>query len=87
MKVIQLAHLDKFFTIKSATGQNANDETAAEPVSEPEPQASENVDLSPNEDKLKQMKLVTTQVKKHNQASREMTMVEMMIKSNLKGKC
>ena len=50
MKVIKLAHLDKFFTIKSATGQNANDETAAEPVSEPEPQASENVDLSPNEE-------------------------------------
>ena len=47
MKVIQLAHLDKFFTIKSVTGQDAI-EGGAEPVSapEPEPQASENVDLT-----------------------------------------
>ena len=52
MKVIQLAHLDKFFKIKSATGKNAMEETAIEPASEPEPepQASENVDLSPQEE-------------------------------------
>ena len=29
MKVIELAHLDKFFKIKNATGQNASDDTAA----------------------------------------------------------
>ena len=47
MKVIELAHLDKFFKIKNATGQNASDDTAA-PAQEPEPkvQASENVDLN-----------------------------------------
>jgi len=49
MKVIELAHLDKFFNIKSKTNQNAGDSSAApEPVAaEPEPQASENVDLDP----------------------------------------
>jgi len=52
MKVIQLAHLDKFFKIKSTTGKNASEETASEtaPQPETEPQASENVDLSPQED-------------------------------------
>ena len=51
MKVIQLAHLDKVFKIKNATGQNASEENsqpAAAP--EPEPQASENVDLTNNEE-------------------------------------
>ena len=49
MKVIELAHLDKFFKIKSKTNQNAGDSSAAsDPVAaEPEPQASENVDLNP----------------------------------------
>ena len=47
MKVIELAHLDKFFKIKNATGQNASDGSAA-PAPEPEPevQATENVDLN-----------------------------------------
>ena len=51
MKVIQLAHLDKVFKIKNATGQIASEENsqpAAAP--EPEPQASENVDLTNNEE-------------------------------------
>ena len=51
MKVIQLAHLDKFFKIKSTTGQNAlEDSTEPETAPEPEPQASENVDLAPSEE-------------------------------------
>ena len=46
MKVIQLAHLDKFFKIKSVTGQDAIEGgTNPAPVIEEEPQASENVDL------------------------------------------
>ena len=46
MKVIQLAHLDKFFKIKSVTGQDAIEGGAnPAPVIEEEPQASENVDL------------------------------------------
>ena len=51
MKVIQLAHLDKIFKIKSATGENAA-EASSEPssVQETEPQASENLDLSPNDE-------------------------------------
>ena len=51
MKVIELAHLDKFFKIKNATGQNASDDTA-EPAPEPEPevQATENVDLNVSEE-------------------------------------
>ena len=51
MKVIQLAHLDKIFKIKSATGENAA-EVGSEPspVQETEPQASENLDLSPNDE-------------------------------------
>ena len=49
MKVIQLAHLDKFFTIKSVTGQDAI-EGGSEPAPEPEPQASENVDLTSSEE-------------------------------------
>ena len=50
MKVIQLAHLDKFFKIKSTTGQNAlEDSPEPEAAPEPEPQASENVDLAPSE--------------------------------------
>jgi len=51
MKVIQLAHLDKFFKIKSTTGQNAlEDSPEPEAAPEPEPQASENVDLAPSEE-------------------------------------
>lgn len=52
MKVIQLAHLDKIFKIKSATGQNAAEgvEVSTPIASEPEPQASENVDLAPSEE-------------------------------------
>ena len=50
MKVIQLAHLDKFFTIKSVTGQDAIEGGSEEPAPEPEPQASENVDLTSSED-------------------------------------
>ena len=40
------------FKIKSTTGKNASEETASEtaPQPETEPQASENVDLSPQED-------------------------------------
>lgn len=51
MKVIQLAHLDKFFTIKSVSGQDAI-EGGSEPAPaiDPEPQASENVDLTSNEE-------------------------------------
>ena len=51
MKVIKLAHLDKIFKIKSVTGANAA-EASSEPetVQEPEPQASENVDLAPNDE-------------------------------------
>ena len=51
MKVIQLAHLDKFFIIKSTTGQNASEDmpTDTSSTNEPEPQASENIDLTPNE--------------------------------------
>ena len=51
MKVIKLAHLDKIFKIKSVTGANAAEVSSGpEPVQEPEPQASENVDLSPNDE-------------------------------------
>ena len=47
MKVIQLAHLDKFFTIKSTTGQDALEGSSdSAPVMEEETQASENVDLA-----------------------------------------
>ena len=62
MKVIQLAHLDKFFTIKSATGQNAL-EDISEPVSapEPEPQATENVDLAPSESQTDNNETETSQ--------------------------
>ena len=51
MKVIKLAHLDKIFQIKSATGENAA-EASSEVVTEqePTPQASENVDLAPNDE-------------------------------------
>ena len=51
MKVIKLAHLDKIFQIKSATGENAA-EASSEVVTEqePTPQASENVDLSPSDE-------------------------------------
>ena len=51
MKVIELAHLDKFFKIKNVTGQNASDDTSA-PAPEPEPevQATENVDLNVSEE-------------------------------------
>ena len=49
MKVVQLAHLDKFFKIKSVTGQDAI-EGGSEPAPEPEPQASENVDLTSTEE-------------------------------------
>ena len=51
MKVIQLAHLDKIFKIKSATGENAAESSSEpSPVQETEPQASENLDLSPNDE-------------------------------------
>ena len=46
MKVIELAHLDKIFSIKSKTGTEASGGVATPEVSEPEaPAASENVDL------------------------------------------
>ena len=46
MKVIELAHLDKIFSIKSKTGTEASGSPAAPEVSEPEaPAATENVDL------------------------------------------
>jgi len=46
MKVIELAHLDKIFSIKSKTGKEASSGVATPEVSEPEaPAASENVDL------------------------------------------
>ena len=46
MKVIELAHLDKIFSIKSKTDADASGSAAAPEVSEPEaPAASENVDL------------------------------------------
>ena len=55
MKVIKLAHLDKIFKIKSVTNQNAaEDSSEPAPASEPETQASENVDLSPNEEPQQQ---------------------------------
>ncbi len=51
MKVIKLAHLDKIFQIKSATGENAA-EASSEVITEqePTPQASENVDLAPSDE-------------------------------------
>ena len=50
MKVIKLAHLDKFFKIKNTTGTDANEETSAStPEPEIETQASENVDLNVSE--------------------------------------
>ena len=46
MKVVELAHLDKIFSIKSKTGTEASSSVATPEVSEPEaPAASENVDL------------------------------------------
>jgi len=46
MKVIELAHLDKIFSIKSKTGTEASGSPATPEVSEPEaPSATENVDL------------------------------------------
>ena len=46
MKVIELAHLDKIFSIKSKTGTEASGSPATPEVSEPEaPAATENVDL------------------------------------------
>ena len=46
MKVIELAHLDKIFSIKSKSGTEASGSAATPEVSEPEaPAASENVDL------------------------------------------
>ena len=57
MKVIKLAHLDKIFKIKSVTGANAAEASSdPEPVHEPEHQASENVDLSPNDETQAQPK-------------------------------
>ena len=51
MKVIELAHLDKIFSIKSKTGTEASGSPSAPEVSEPEaPAASENVDLNLKED-------------------------------------
>ena len=46
MKVVELAHLDKIFSIKSKTGTEASGSPAAPEVSEPEAtSATENVDL------------------------------------------
>ena len=52
MKVIKLAHLDKFFQIKSATGQDAIEGSSGQPVEPVEEvtEASENVDLNPSEE-------------------------------------
>ena len=52
MKVIKLAHLDKFFQIKSATGQDALEGSSSQPVEPVEEvtEASENVDLNPSEE-------------------------------------
>ena len=51
MKVVQLAHLDKFFKIKSVTGQDAIEGgSEPAPAPEPEPLASENVDLTSTEE-------------------------------------
>lgn len=52
MKVIKLAHLDKFFQIKSATGQDALEGSSGQPVEPVEEvtEASENVDLNPSEE-------------------------------------
>ena len=52
MKVIELAHLDKIFSIKSKTGTEASGSPATPEINEPEaPAASENVDLNLKEDK------------------------------------
>ena len=52
MKVIKLAHLDKFFQIKSATGKDALEGSSSQPAEPVEEvaQASENVDLNPTEE-------------------------------------
>ena len=52
MKVIKLAHLDKFFQIKSATGKDALEGSSSQPVEQVEEaaEASENVDLNPSEE-------------------------------------
>ncbi|WP_440647111.1 STAS domain-containing protein [Candidatus Pelagibacter sp. HIMB1521] len=64
MKVIKLAHLDKIFKIKNVTGTNAA-EVSSEPetIQEPEPQASENVDLAPNEEPQQQSENAETENK------------------------
>ena len=49
MKVIKLAHLDKFFKIKNATGANASKVESSAPQVEPETEATENIDLNTNE--------------------------------------
>ena len=81
MKVIKLAHLDKIFKIKSVTGANAAEASSdPEPVQEPEPQASENVDLSPNDETQTQTNETLNQkiikLKKQILASKEMMMTE-----------
>ena len=55
MKVIKLAHLDKFFQIKSATGKDALEGSSSQPVEQVEEaaEASENVDLNPSEENNK----------------------------------
>ena len=52
MKVIKLAHLDKFFQIKSATGKDALEGSSSQPVEQVEEaaEASENVDLNLSEE-------------------------------------
>ena len=52
MKVIKLAHLDKFFQIKSATGKDALEGSSSQPVVQAEEaaEASENVDLNLSEE-------------------------------------
>ena len=56
MKVIKLAHLDKFFQIKSATGKDALEGSSSQPVEQVEEaaEASENVDLNPSEENNKE---------------------------------
>ena len=49
MKVIKLAHLDKFFKIKNVTGVDAGGTAIEEPTPEPEVEANENVDLNSND--------------------------------------
>ena len=88
MKVIDLAHLDKFFTIKSTTGQDALEGSSdSAPVLEEETQASENVDLATAEPETPQPTETTSEnnnTEETSLASKEMMM--MVIKLNSKDK-